>query len=88
MEKQLSNLGAEGRRHRESTGRRILSTQVGSERFRKFSTLLYFSTAYQLCLLPSDDWIYTVMNMELLQFYYTGYHKMAARSKGVLGSCE
>jgi hypothetical protein len=44
---------------------------MGSEPFRKFSTLLYFSTAYQLQLLLGDDWICTIMTVELLQFYYS-----------------
>jgi hypothetical protein len=49
---------------------RILSTQVGFELFRFFFTPLYFSTAYQLRLLPGDDWTCTALSMELLQFFY------------------
>jgi len=50
---------------------RFSSTHVGFERFIEFSTLFYFLTAYELRVSPGDDWICTVMNMELLQFYYS-----------------
>jgi len=49
--------------------RRILSTQKSSAPFGKFSTLLYFSTAYKLATLSRCDPIYTVLTMERLQFY-------------------
>ena len=51
--------------------RRILSSHVGSDPFRKFSTLLYFSTAYKSTQLNRCDLICTVLTMELLQFYYS-----------------
>lgn len=51
--------------------RRILSTQVGSDPFRKFSTLLDFSMAYKSTELRQDDPICTVLIVELLQFYYS-----------------
>jgi hypothetical protein len=52
-------------------GRRILSSIVGSEPLGKFSTLLYFSMGYQTGWLHRYDLIRRVLNMELLQFYYS-----------------
>ncbi len=52
-------------------GRRILSSTVGSEPLGKFSTLLYFSTGYQKRRLHRSDPNRRVLNMELLQFYYS-----------------
>jgi hypothetical protein len=54
-------------------GRRILSTQKGSASFGKFSTLLYFSTAYKSAELNPYDPICTDLTIELLQFYYSGF---------------
>jgi hypothetical protein len=51
--------------------RRILRSRAGSERFWKFSTLFYFSMGYKLNVATSDDWIWLVLNIELLQFYYS-----------------
>jgi hypothetical protein len=51
--------------------RRILSSQVGSEPFRKFSTLLDFPTAYKPQLLHRYDPICLILSIELLQFYYS-----------------
>jgi hypothetical protein len=52
--------------------RRILSSTVGSESLVKFFTLLESSTAYK----NSDSYRYDpfcrILNMELLQFYYSG----------------
>jgi len=53
--------------------RRILSTQKGSDPFGKFSTLLYFSTAYKSDELNRYGLICTVLTMELLQFHYSGF---------------
>ena len=51
--------------------RRILSSTVGSEPLRKFSTLSDSSTAYQHIDSRRHDPICSVLNMELLQFYYS-----------------
>lgn len=51
--------------------RRILSSQVSSERLGKFFPLLYFSTGYQKRRLHRYDSVRRVLNMELLQFYYS-----------------
>jgi hypothetical protein len=51
--------------------RRILSSTVGSELLGKFYTLLYFSTGYQNPDLYLHDPFSRVLNMELLQFYYS-----------------
>jgi len=51
--------------------RRILSSTPGSEPFGKFSTLLYFSTGYQHVDSHRHDLFRRVLNMELLQFYYS-----------------
>jgi hypothetical protein len=51
--------------------RRILSSTVGSEQLRKFSTLSDSSTAYQHIDSRRHDPICSVLNMELLQFYYS-----------------
>jgi hypothetical protein len=51
--------------------RRILSSTVSSEPLGKFSTLLYLSTGYQKRRLHRCDPIRRVLNMELLQFYYS-----------------
>jgi hypothetical protein len=45
---------------------------VGFEPLGKFSTLLYFSTGYQTCMLRCHDPFCRVLNMQLLQFYYSG----------------
>ena len=50
--------------------RRFSSSLVGSEPFRKFSTLLDSSTAYKSNELDRYGPICTVLTMELLQFYY------------------
>ncbi len=50
---------------------RFSSTQVGSDPFRKFSTLLDFSTAYKPNELHHDDPFRSVLIIELLQFYYS-----------------
>jgi hypothetical protein len=52
--------------------RRILSSTQGSEPFRKFSTLLDSSTAYKHADSHRHDPFCLVLNMELLQFYYSG----------------
>jgi hypothetical protein len=49
----------------------IISTQGRSDRFLKFSTLLYFSAAHKASVLIRYDWICGVLTMELLQFYYS-----------------
>jgi len=48
-----------------------MSSTVGSERLGKFSTLLYFSMVCQKRRLHSYDPIHGVLNMELLQSYYS-----------------
>src|ERR1700728_2334773 len=50
---------------------RILSSTVGSEPLRKFSALLRFSTGYKSATLNHYDPIFTVLTIELLQFYYS-----------------
>ncbi len=62
--------------------RRILSSTAGSDLLGKFSTLLYFSTGYQTCLLHRYDPICRVLNMELLRFYYSvrATRKLASRA--------
>jgi hypothetical protein len=55
--------------------RRILSTQKGSDPFGKFSTLLYFSTAYKSDESSRHGLICTVLTIELLQFYYSGFEQ-------------
>jgi hypothetical protein len=57
--------------NRRPEGRRILSSTTGSAPLGKFSTLLYFSTGYQKRRLHRYDPIRRVLNMELLQFYYS-----------------
>jgi hypothetical protein len=52
--------------------RRILSSTVGSEPLGKFSTLLDSSTAYKNADSHHYDPFCRVLNMELLQFYYSG----------------
>jgi hypothetical protein len=47
---------------------------VGSAPLGKFSTLLYFSKGCQTSSLRRFDPIRPVLNMELLQFYYSGHH--------------
>ena len=54
-------------------GRRILSSHAGSEPFGKFSALLLFSTDYKSVNLIRSAWKWFVLNMELLQFYYSGF---------------
>ena len=54
---------------------RILSSTVGSEPLGKFSTLLDFSTAYQHGHSHGCDPICGVLNMKLLQFYYSNLHE-------------
>jgi hypothetical protein len=49
----------------------MLSSTTGSAPLKKFSTLLYFSTGYQKRRLHRYDPIRRVLNMELLQFYYS-----------------
>ena len=51
--------------------RRILSSTLGSDSFGKFSTLLDSSTAYKNANLSRYDPLWRVLNMELLQFYYS-----------------
>ena len=51
--------------------RRILSSTVGSEPLGKFSTLLDSSAAYKNADLYCHDPYCRVLNMELLQFYYS-----------------
>jgi hypothetical protein len=53
------------------TARWILSSTVGSEPLGKFSTLLDSSTAYQHVDSYRHDPFCRVLNMELLQFYYS-----------------
>ena len=67
--------------------RRILSTQVGSDPFGKFSTLLDFSMAYKPNELRQDDPICTVLMVELLQFYYSVFERWAIRVQ-LLASSE
>jgi hypothetical protein len=55
--------------------RRILSSTAGSAPFRKFSTLLDSSTAYKNTDSPRYDPFCRVLNMELLQFYYSQCHR-------------
>jgi len=50
---------------------RFSSTQAGSDRFGKFSTLFDFSTAYKSRLFHRSDPICGVLAIELLQFYYS-----------------
>ena len=58
--------------------RRILSTQAGSDRFGKFSTLFDFSTGYKATVLIRSDPKCSVLSMELLQFYYSPSRLRAA----------
>ncbi len=51
--------------------RRILSTQEGSDWLAKFFTLPDPSTGYKKCVLIRFDRSCTVLNMELLHFYYS-----------------
>ena len=51
--------------------RRILSSTLGSDSFGKFSTLLDSSTAYKNGDSHRHDPFCRVLNMELLQFYYS-----------------
>ena len=51
---------------------RFSNTQVGSEPLGKFSTLLDSSTAYKNSNSHRYDPFRPVLNMELLQFYYSG----------------
>jgi hypothetical protein len=55
--------------------RGIYNTQKGSAPFRKFSTLLHFSTAYKSARLHRCDAIRPVLTIELLQFYYSGFQQ-------------
>ncbi len=50
---------------------RFSSTQKGSDRFGKFFTVFYFSTAYKSDKLIRCDPICRVLTIELLQFYYS-----------------
>ena len=53
---------------------RFSSSTVGSEPLGQFPSLLYFSTGYQirlLRLLRCHDPFCSVLNIELLQFYYS-----------------
>jgi hypothetical protein len=52
---------------------RILSSTLGSEPLGKFSTLLDSSTAYKDSDSHRHDPFCRVLNMELLQFYYSGW---------------
>jgi hypothetical protein len=60
--------------------RRILSSAVGSAPLGKSSTLLYFSTAYKHADPYRYDPICLVLNMELLQFYYSPVGKRRPRN--------
>jgi hypothetical protein len=51
--------------------RRIMSTRVGSDRLRKFSTSPDSSIAYQERVLTLTDRLCPDLTMELLQFYYS-----------------
>ena len=51
--------------------RRIVSTRVGSDRLRKFSTSPDSSIAYQERVLTLTDRLCPDLTMELLQFYYS-----------------
>jgi hypothetical protein len=64
-------LKAEGVAPRGTKSRRILSSTVGSDPFGKFSTLLDSSTAYKNADSHHYDPFCSVLNMELLQFYYS-----------------
>src|SRR5438067_11498938 len=50
---------------------RFSSSQADSDAFGKFSTLLYFSTAYKEHILIGHDSKCSVLSMKLLQFYYS-----------------
>jgi hypothetical protein len=47
------------------------STQAGSDPFRKFSTLFYFSMGYKGADVRRYDPICFVLSIGLLQFYYS-----------------
>lgn len=70
----------------ESNQRRILSSTVGSEPLGKFSTLSDSSTAYQQRALSHSDLLWPVMNMELLQFYYSRTISLAESWMGKSGN--
>jgi hypothetical protein len=63
------NRWQEGRQNTEQ--RRILSSTLGSEPLGKFSTLLDSSMAYKNTDSHRRDPFCRVLNMELLQFYYS-----------------
>jgi hypothetical protein len=65
-------------------GRRILSSTVGSERLGKFSTLLDSSTAYQHVDSRCHDPFHRVLNVELLQFYYSPVGQLITANRTVL----
>ncbi len=49
---------------------RFSSSTAGSEAFRKFSTLLLFSTGYKSVDLIRSAWKRFVLIVQLLQFHY------------------
>ena len=67
----LARGAGRGIKTRRAEARRILSSTLGSEPLGKFSTLLDFSTVYQRADSHRHDPICRVLNMELLQFYYS-----------------
>lgn len=61
-----------------------MSTQAGSDPFRRFSALLDFSTGYKENVLIGYDQECLVLTMELLQFYYS----RSGRLLGQLGATD
>jgi len=63
---------------------RILSSTVGSEPLGKFSTLPDSSTSYEHTDSSHHDPICLVLNMELLQFYYSGGSSVSRLERRIL----